>query len=151
MPNYNHAGFLSQSLTAILEQSYPIKELIVVDDASIDNSTQIIEAMARHHPKIRLFRNPRNQGVCYTANRAFEETTGDYIYCAGADDRVLPGFFEKTMGLLAAYPQAGLCCSFGATICGETAKIKENRLCWSDRPAYLGPCQLARALRAGEW
>ncbi len=109
MSNYNHARFLPESLGAILDQSYRPQEVIVIDDGSTDNSIEVIESFAQRCPIVRLFRNDRNRGVNFSANLGLEVTSGDYIHCAGADDRVLPGFYEKSMNLLAQYPQAGLC------------------------------------------
>lgn len=109
MANYNHARFLPEALEAIIKQSYRPKEIIIMDDGSTDNSVEIIEEYARQESNIRFLRNERNMGLMYCTGRLLELVSGDYIYGASADDRVLPGFFEKSMGLLAQYPQAGLC------------------------------------------
>lgn len=107
--NYNHAHYLPESLQAILDQSYRPLELIVIDDASTDNSVDVIEDFARKDPVVRLYRNEQNQGPLLSANRGLSLATGEYIYWGAADDRVCPDFFEKSMELLAQYPQAGLC------------------------------------------
>jgi len=57
MANYNHARFLPESLGAILEQSYRLTEIIVLDDASTDKSADIIEVFTRKEPLIRLVQN----------------------------------------------------------------------------------------------
>lgn len=107
--NYNHAHYLKEALQAILNQSYRPLEVIVIDDGSTDNSVEVIEGFARKDPIVHLYHNGQNQGVWFSANRALSLATGEYIYFAAADDRVCPGFFEKSMELLAQYPQAGLC------------------------------------------
>lgn len=107
--NYNHAHYLSESLQAILSQSYRPLEVIVIDDASTDNSVDVIENFARKDPIVRLYRNEKNQGPLLSANRGLNLAVGEYIYWGAADDRVYPNFFEKSMGLLTQYPQAGLC------------------------------------------
>jgi glycosyltransferase involved in cell wall biosynthesis len=116
MPNYNHAGFLPESLGAILAQSFSPIEIIILDDASTDNSVEVIERIARVDSRVKLVRNERNIGVEATVNRLLGMATGDYLYSPSADDRILPGFFEKSMTLLARYPQAGLCSTIGRLI-----------------------------------
>ncbi len=107
--NYNHAHYLPEALQAILDQSLRPLEVIILDDGSTDNSVEIIEEFARKNPIVRLYRNEQNQGVLLSGNRALNLAVGEYIYWGAADDRVCPGFFEKSMDLLAQYPQAGLC------------------------------------------
>jgi glycosyltransferase involved in cell wall biosynthesis len=109
MPNFNHARFLPESLSAILDQSHRPLEVIVIDDASSDDSVAVVERLAQQDPLIQLIRNERNRGVIDSFNRGIELARGDYILGAAADDRVLPGFFEKSLQLLARYPEAGFC------------------------------------------
>jgi len=109
MTNYNHAHYLPVALQSIMDQSYQPMELIIIDDASTDNSIEVIEAFAQKYPIIHLIRNEQNKGVIHNLNRLLELTSGDYIVGLAADDRFLPGFFEKAMQLLEQHPQAGLC------------------------------------------
>jgi len=109
--NYNHARFLPEALEAILGQSFRPLEVIVIDDCSTDDSVAVIETFMRMDPIVRLYRNERNQGALVTANRGLELAAGEYIYWGAADDRILPGLFEKSMLLLASYPHAGICSS----------------------------------------
>jgi len=107
--NYNHAHYLPVALQAILDQSYLPLEVIVIDDASTDNSVEIIQEFAKQYPIVHLYHNEHNKGVLYSTNRSLELAVGEYIYWAAADDCVYPGFFKKTMNMLSQYPEAGLC------------------------------------------
>jgi glycosyltransferase involved in cell wall biosynthesis len=109
MSNYNHAQYLPAAVDAILAQSYQPKELIIIDDASTDNSMEVLESYAAKFNIIRLIRNEKNLGAVINMNKLLGYATGDYVCTAGADDKVLPGFFEKTMNLVTRHPQAGLC------------------------------------------
>jgi glycosyltransferase involved in cell wall biosynthesis len=109
VPNFNHAGFVSQALAAILGQSRVPDEIIVLDDASTDNSVEVIQGFIRKDPRIRLVQNPINKGVIATVNAGFEMASGTYVHSAAADDLVLPGFYEESMALLTRHPQAGFC------------------------------------------
>jgi glycosyltransferase involved in cell wall biosynthesis len=146
MPNYNHGHFLGQSLGAILEQSFRPLEVVVIDDGSADDSGEIVSRLAARHANLRLLRNRRNRGVCYSIQRGIEACSGEYVYCTSADDLVLPGFFEKSMSLLARHPGAGLCCAHCSTLDGVTEEVHENRFDWSESPCYFSPQALANLL-----
>lgn len=142
LPNYNHARFLPTSLQAILDQSVPAQELIVIDDASTDNSVDVIESFAAKHPSIRLVRNDKNCGVVYGMNRGLELATSDYVGFAAADDQVRPGLFEKSLRLLAEHPNAALCCTIGEFREVTSGLVWHVGVNMSDAPCYLDPDQL---------
>jgi glycosyltransferase involved in cell wall biosynthesis len=108
IPNYNHAHYISEALDAILTQSYPPFEIIIIDDDSTDNSFKILEGYAQKYSSIKVYRNDHNMGVNFNMTRLLELAKGDYVYSAAADDKILPGFFEKSMNLLSHHPEAGL-------------------------------------------
>ena len=151
MTNYNHAHFLPESLGAILAQSYRPMEIIVIDDCSTDNSVEVIESFAREEPRLRLVRNERNQGVNHNANRLLKLSSGEYIYYGAADDKILPGLFEKSMKLLARYPQAALCCTESSTLFDATGIVSELRFYISDQPRYWSPGDVVELSRHTEF
>jgi len=137
MANYNYGQYIGESLEAILTQSFSPTEVIVTDDGSTDNSVEIIRGFQKRYPNLRLLQNKKNMGVLYSINRCLSEAKGDYVYPASSDDKVLPGFFEKSMGLLIQYPQAGFSCSDILIINGK--KHIEDRSCLGDKPCYFTP------------
>jgi len=108
MCNYNHSLFIQEALQAILSQSFPPLEVIVIDDGSTDNSMQIIESIAEKNPTVKVYSNVKNKGLWYSSNKGTKIATGEYIYWASADDRVCPGLFEKSVKILNQNPQAGI-------------------------------------------
>tara|TARA_B110000438_G_scaffold303469_1_gene365088 strand:- start:1343 stop:2431 length:1089 start_codon:yes stop_codon:yes gene_type:complete len=108
-PNFNHSKYLPEALDAFLSQSRPPDEIIIIDDASTDNSVDVIRAYMEKDARIKLICNKKNMGVEHNINRLIEMATGEYIFLSAADDQVLPGFFEKSLEMLARYPEAGLC------------------------------------------
>jgi glycosyltransferase involved in cell wall biosynthesis len=153
MPNYNHGRFLAEALEAILNQSHPASEIIIIDDASTDESISIIESYVRKHKPIRLLCNETNHGVLHNINRLLDLASGDYVFYAAADDRILPGLFEKSLALLARYPQAGLCSSL---VMLTDKDGKDGGPLWvpkaSRTPAYLPPARVLDLLqRQGSW
>jgi len=151
MPNYNHAHFLPQSLEAILSQSFPPSEVIVIDDASTDNSIEVIQHYAKKHPAIRLVCNERNMGPAFTYSRGLKLAKCDYIYSASADDTVLPGFFEKCVRLLERYPQAGLCSSISVVVDGEKRYEVPSPPYVTKVPSYLKPKEVLNCYVNKDW
>ena len=155
MPNYNYARFIGGALEAVLSQSRPPDELIIVDDCSTDGSVAVIEKLIRRHPNARLLRNEKNMGAIYTQNRALTSAKCDYIHSTASDDMVLPGLYEESMKLLADHPQAGLCCSDTvAVILNE--KMKEDhrryiRFNFSSGPRYFTPDETLRLMKANAY
>ena len=130
--NYNHGRYLPESLGAILAQDYVPKQVIVVDDGSTDDSAQILDSFRAKAPHLVVARHEANRGVVAALRTGVERATGDYLYLGAADDRVLPGFFAKSMSLLAAHPGAGLCCA-GAMTFGHHARAR-----WLHKAAGAG-------------
>ncbi len=99
VPNYNYANCLTARLRSIFEQSFPIYELIVLDDASTDNSIEVIEAVRRESDRdIRLVANKTNAGSVFAQwQRGLSLANGDYIWIAEADDVAHPGFLAKVL------------------------------------------------------
>ncbi len=149
VPNYNHSKHLPNCLAAIANQSIPAQEIIVVDDASTDNSLEVLDGLARQYPALRIHRNELNQGFIGAVNKGLDFATGEFVTIPGADDEVMPGLFEKSLRLLAENPQAGLC----ATIC--RLRDLKSGLAYnfgahiSDQPAYLPPEKMLDLARQG--
>lgn len=148
MTNYNHARYIGEQLQAILDQLYKPIEIVIIDDCSTDNSVEVIESFAQKEPTLRFFRNPKNLGTVVSGNLALEKASGDYIYWAAADDRVLPCLFMKSMSLLAQYPQAGLCCSHPAFLDDATGAIErhEDWFHLGRSPRYLPPDEVLKVV-----
>lgn len=117
--NYNHALYLGETLEGILTQSYLPAEVLVIDDASTDNSVEVIHAFARGNPIVQLIRHEQNMGAVHNVNRLLGLASSDFVLFHSADDKLLPGFIEQSMTLLAQYPEAGLCSSLSLLLGGH--------------------------------
>ena len=117
--NRNHAHHLPRALDAVLSQSVRPREVIVLDDASTDDSIAVLEGYARQYPCLRLLRNDAHLGVTATYNRGFALATGEYILPGAADDYLLLGFIEKAMAQFACHPRAGVCVAHGSCTAGD--------------------------------
>jgi glycosyltransferase involved in cell wall biosynthesis len=107
MPHYNHGRYLRQAVEALLAQSAPPLEIIVIDDASTDGSGALLSELATH-PLVLVYHNDRNRGVGFTSNRGLSLSRGQYVYLTAADDLVRPGFFARALAMARDHPAAGL-------------------------------------------
>jgi len=109
VPNYNHARYLPIALTGIFDQTRRPDEVIVLDDASTDESWSIIEAWRDRHPdRLRAIRNETNLGMLGNQEKGFRLARGEFVYLHSADDLILPDCLETWCRLLEAHPTAGL-------------------------------------------
>ncbi len=99
VPNYNYAHYLKQRIDSVLDQSYPLYELIVIDDASSDNSVEVIESCFQQTTiDTRLVKNTQNSGSVFKQwQKAAELAQGDIIWIAEADDDADPQFINSLM------------------------------------------------------
>ena len=148
LPNYNHGALISRALRALLEQTPPADEIIVVDDGSTDDSVEIIETFRRRHPSIRLVRNPTNCGISASVRAGLEVATGDYLLFAASDDFVLPGLFARAVAALDAHPDAAFFCSGVAMLDAKSRIIGLRPVAYPRRArGYLSPTDVRRAIR----
>lgn len=147
LSNYNHAQYLEGALEAILNQTYKPMEFIIIDDASTDDSVEIIETFKEKYPNIMLIKNKHNRGLVANGKELLRLAQGDYVYWSASDDMILPGFFEKSMNLLSQHPQAGLSWVDTIFINERDQKIGEDRLQLSSVPTYLSSEEMVEILR----
>ena len=148
LPNYNHAHYIGEALTAIVEQSIKPNEVIVIDVASTDNSVDVIQEFVRRWPFVRFLQNQKNKGVVFTLNRGLQLATGEYVLFTAADDKILPGFFDKSLALLKAHPSASLCSTLSVLTDVELRRL--GRLP-AEPPIssarYIGPAEALKLFR----
>lgn len=85
MATYNRGQYLPMALDSILAQDFTDWELIIVDDASTDNTHAVLLPYLRDS-RIKYFKNEKNSGICVTRNKALENSTGEYIAILDSDD-----------------------------------------------------------------
>jgi len=86
MPNYNGTRFVGQAIESVISQAYTNLELIVVDDCSTDQSTDLIQAYCDCDARVKLVKMRKNQGVAITRNIGIQMATGEYIALLDNDD-----------------------------------------------------------------
>lgn len=100
VPNYNYSAFLNERIDSIIHQTYPVYELIVLDDCSTDNSKEVIEKKLSEITdiKTKFIPNEKNSGLVFSQwQKGIKEVTGDYFWICEADDSADPTFLETVM------------------------------------------------------
>lgn len=144
--NYNHGRYLPESLEAILTQSWPPKEVVVVDDASTDNSCDVVRAFQKRYSNLKLIQLEKNSGgPMVPMHEGLKHVTGDYLALCASDDIPQPGFFEEIMKFVTLNPGLGLCsgkfCKFDDV---KPYQYKPVPLYKSDQSQVLSPADTAR-------
>jgi len=106
VPNYNHSKYLNDRLESISRQTYKNIEIIVLDDASSDNSVELLEEFVRNEPRARLIINEQNSGSTFKQwKKGISESKGKYVWIAESDDSAEPRLLEKLTNLLESDPE----------------------------------------------
>lgn len=106
IPNYNGLRFLQTCFDALRAQTYPrsLTEIILVDDASTDESVAFVQA---HYPEVQIVQLARNSGLAVGCNAGARAARGDLLVMLNNDTEVEPGWLAALAAAAAANPQAG--------------------------------------------
>lgn len=107
IPLYNKAPYVEKAIGSVLSQTFTDFELIIVDDGSKDDSSQIAEKAIAGRGNCRLIRQ-ENAGVSMARNNGVALSQGDYLCFLDADDWWAPTFLEEMLKLIDEFPEAGI-------------------------------------------
>lgn len=85
IPSYNRAEFIDEAVQSVLNQSFKDFELLIIDDASTDNSMSILEKY-KDIPNVKVFKNASNMGVSYSRNFGIKNSNAEIIAFLDSDD-----------------------------------------------------------------
>lgn len=101
MPSYNTAKYICNSINSVISQTYTHWELIIVDDCSTDNTSEIIAMY--DDDRISFLKNETNSGAAISRNRALREAKGKWIAFLDSDDLWIPEKLEKQIQFMKKY------------------------------------------------
>lgn len=101
IPCYNSAEHIEETLESVRAQTMPDLEMLVVDDCSSDGSAEVVQRVAARDSRVRLLRQPTNQGVARARNRALDQARGRYIAYLDSDDLWAPEKLERQIAFMA--------------------------------------------------
>jgi glycosyltransferase involved in cell wall biosynthesis len=128
IPTYNRSKLLGRAIQSVIDQTFADFELIVVDDASTDNTYEVVSAF--EDQRIRFIRHEQNRGVSVARNTGLDAVLGDYITFLDSDDEWLPQKLERQwqafQSSCSKKPGAVSCAAWLMT--GKSAKLVHMRV-----------------------
>jgi glycosyltransferase involved in cell wall biosynthesis len=92
--NYNYGHYLREAFDSVAAQTYPNIECIIVDNASTDESADVLQEIERHFPGAKILRRKENGGQSLAAQEGLKASSGEYVVFVDADDYLLDSFVE---------------------------------------------------------
>ena len=108
VPCYNYGHYLPECVWSVLRQEHVDVEVLIIDDASTDDSAEVARQLAREDRRVSVVCHERNQGHIATYNEALEWIRGDYALLLSADDLLTPGALGRAAALMDREPTVGL-------------------------------------------
>jgi len=110
IPTYNRANYIAETIESIRQQTYANWELIIVDDGSDDDTSEIVRAIP--DKRIRFFKGPHS-GMEKARNEGLEKANGELIGFMDSDDLWSPDKLEKQLSVFREHPQIAFCLTGG--------------------------------------
>lgn len=125
--NWNGAQYLPTCLSALIQQTYTPLEIVIVDNASTDDSCQVIEMFQHRHQELRaltLIKNTCNAGFCRGNNQGIQHAHGEFILLLNADVTLTPDFIAHLVHLMSSDPMIGI--TLGKLVSGDDPTIFDS-------------------------
>ena len=130
MPVYNGAAYIKAAIESIVQQTYSHWELIVVNDASTDDTVQIVNAFK--DDRIKLIHNQKQLGLAHVRNVAIAASKGKYIAILDSDDIAGKDRLALQVAFLESHPQHCLVCSWVNAIDTNGVSINQQQHLYTD-------------------
>lgn len=109
MTAHNTGHLIVDAVKSVLNQSHPNLELLVIDDASTDDTVRQLRNIKYNDPRLRIFSSPTNHGTYWSKNWGIMHATGQYIATHDSDDTSHPDRLMMQLGAMKANPGAVAC------------------------------------------
>lgn len=147
IPTYNHGHFLSEAIQSVLDQTLKDWELIVVDDGSTDNTSEVVDSFNDY--RVRYHRQ-ENQGPAASLNKGLELASGEYVRFLDADDYLIPGSIRAQVELLDRNPRVALVYGQAYVMDGYGRVFDIRKSAWGhDSPVVIPSADAFRWLLRG--
>ncbi|NEP52091.1 MAG: glycosyltransferase family 2 protein [Moorea sp. SIO3C2] len=107
IPTYNQSQYLWESVGSACGQTYANVEVWVSDDASTDETPEVMAQLCQQFPQVRYYRQPKNLGMAANNNWVLKQPNTEFIVRLDSDDALLPNYVETLLPLLENHPEAG--------------------------------------------
>ena len=135
MPTYNQAYFIRRAVLSLIRQSYPLWELIIVNDGSTDGSPKLIEQYALWDSRIKVI-SQTNQGLSVARNAGLDIATGDYVMFIDSDDYISLNVCQSASSFIQKNGTFDVL-QYGRYRFNDKMQIKQE-IFWEDVDQYVG-------------
>ncbi len=134
IPNYNYAGYLRERINSVLQQDYPLLEVLLLDDKSTDDSLKIMKEYEKTNPlHIKVVPNEKNGGNVFKQwEKGCLLAKGDYIWIAEADDLSKTEFVSRLMERMEADKEISLAYTQSYMMNEKGCITQPNYLCYTE-------------------
>lgn len=105
IPTFNRSRYIGKAIESVLEQTYQDFELLVIDNASTDNTEDVVHSFV--DKRIRYVKNEKNIGIIGNWNKCVQLSSGKYLTILGDDDILSKRFLEESMAVHNSHPTVG--------------------------------------------
>ena len=150
VPNYNYARYLEACVGSVLSQDVERLRVLIVDNASTDDSAAVARRLAAADPRVELLLRPENLGPHASFNAGIDWAEADYFLLLFADDFLMPGALRRATALMERDPEIAFCYGRDVAIRGD-APIPEIAAQPADPPVAMltGRAFIERFCRLG--
>ncbi|HEX6001028.1 MAG TPA: glycosyltransferase family 2 protein [Hyphomicrobiaceae bacterium] len=114
IPCYQYGRFLRECVESVLSQDVDGIRVLVIDNASTDDSVEVAQQLALEDKRVELIVNRTNIGPTANYNKGIEWATAEYFTLLDADDMLAPGCLQRALPVLDANPEVGFAYGFEA-------------------------------------
>jgi glycosyltransferase involved in cell wall biosynthesis len=140
VPCYRYAHFLRECVESVLSQSGTSVRVLIIDDASPDNTSEVASELAKQDRRVTFLRHSVNRGHIATYNEGIDWTAADFYLLLSADDYLLPGALHRAATLMESHAEVGF--TFGYAV-----ELSEKGR-W--RSSEVAPCHQGECVISGE-
>ncbi len=151
IPAFNHERFVRRCLDSVLEDPYPAKELIIIDDGSTDRTgARIADWVATHCMDIPIeYVRRENRGIAATLNELAARANGEFLRPGASDDYLLPGGLDAQVRYLQEHPDKGAVIGDSVVVDQDDRKLHDSGMCdlhGADKSLYRSDDGIRRAV-----
>jgi hypothetical protein len=146
VPCYNYGRYLPDAVASALDQEGLDVDVLVVDDASPDDSADVARELAAAYPRVNVLVHEQNAGHIQTYNDGLARARGDYVVLLSADDLLPRNALTRAVSLMEHHPSVGLVYGYARSFVERPEQVTDATRNWS---VWSGQQWLSRSARTG--
>lgn len=136
IPTYNRSTLILKTLDSVFKQQTSFDEVIIVDDASTDNTLAVLNEYIAARPNVQVIKLDKNSGAQYARNAGIKLSSSDFVILLDSDNTLSPKFVEQVKAKLTENPQVDIVTNFSQII-DETGNFGRDKFEWITKDDIL--------------